>query len=350
MSERLIANPDWISEVFDIEKLKYKRGNESLRYDVYQHISSLIEARDYSRALSTVRIFKQKEMLRIAVRDLSGLGSIEDILEEISNLADVCLDSVYEILWLQLTERYGAPYHKDFSGKWNPTGFSVIGLGKLGGKELNYSSDIDVIFVYTDEGKVFSKPPDSATDSRMSNHQFFTLLAEAFVSEVSNSAPEGRLYRIDLRLRPEGKAGALVRSLDSYENFYAQYGQTWERMMLIKARGVAGDQQLANEFIETVQPFRFPRSVSGRVLDVIAEMKERIENEVVKSGELNRNIKLGRGGIREIEFIVQMHQLIYGGKIPFIQEANTLACLEKLSMYDILPQEEPTPLKKHIAF
>lgn len=352
MSERLIANPEWISEIFNLEKLKYKRESEGLSYDINQQISPLIEAREFSKALSSVRIFKQKEMLRIAVRDLSGLASIEDILEEISSLADLCLDSVYEILWAQLTERYGVPYHKDFSGKWIPTGFAVIGLGKLGGRELNYSSDIDVIFVYTEEGKVFSKPPDSATDSTkgMMNHQFFIRLAEAFVSEVSNSAPEGRLYRIDLRLRPEGKAGALVRSLESYENFYAQYGQTWERMMLIKARGVAGNQQLAHEFIETIQPFRFPRSVSERVLNIIAEMKERIENEVVKSGELNRNIKLGRGGIREIEFIVQMHQLIYGGKIPFIQEANTLACLRKLSMYDLMTREETNALEEAYCF
>ncbi|HON06589.1 MAG TPA: bifunctional [glutamate--ammonia ligase]-adenylyl-L-tyrosine phosphorylase/[glutamate--ammonia-ligase] adenylyltransferase [Verrucomicrobiota bacterium] len=352
MSERLIANPEWISEIFNLEKLKHKRESEGLNYDINQQISPLIEMREFSKALSLVRIFKQKEMLRIAVRDLSGLASIEDILEEISSLADVCLDSVYEILWAQLTERYGVPYYKDFSGKWIPTGFAVIGLGKLGGKELNYSSDIDVIFVYTEEGKVFSKPPDSATDSTkgMMNHQFFIRLAEAFVSEVSNSAPEGRLYRIDLRLRPEGKAGALARSLESYENFYAQYGQTWERMMLIKARGVAGNQQLAHEFIETIQPFRFPRSVSERVLNIIAEMKERIENEVVKSGELNRNIKLGRGGIREIEFIVQMHQLIYGGKIPFIQEANTLACLRKLSMYDLMPREETNALEEAYCF
>ncbi len=352
MSERLIANPEWISEIFKLEKLKYNRESEGLSYDINQQISPLIEVREFSRALASVRIFKQKEMLRIAVRDLSGLGSIEVILEEISNLADVCLDSVYEILWAQLTQKYGVPYHKDFSGRWTPTGFAIIGLGKLGGKELNYSSDIDVIFVYTEEGKVFLKPPDSTADSikGMTNHQFFSRLAEAFVAEVSNSAPEGRLYRIDLRLRPEGKAGALVRSLESYENFYAQYGQTWERMMLIKARGVAGDRQLAHEFIETVQPFRFPRSVSERVLDIIAEMKERIENEVVKSGELNRNIKLGRGGIREIEFIVQMHQLIYGGKIPFIQEANTLACLKKLSMYDLLPSEETNALEEAYCF
>src|SRR5690606_3205223 len=120
----------------------------------------------------------------------------------------------------------------------------------------------------------------------MSNHQFFVRLSEAFIAEVSRMTPEGVLFRIDLRLRPEGNTGPLARSLSSYENYYAQWGQTWERMMLIKARGVAGSSQLAAEFLEMIQPFRFPRSLNERVLREIAAVKQRIENEVVKAGEL----------------------------------------------------------------
>src|ERR1043165_9687155 len=183
-------------------------------------------------------------------------------------------------------------------------------MGKLGGQELNYSSDVDLLFVYTEEGHVFREPPTRAQQSSkgLANHQFFKRLIEAFVAEVTRLTPEGTLYRIDLRLRPEGDAGPLARSLAGYENYYAQWGQTWERMMLIKARRVAGDTALASEFLEMVQPFRYPRWLNEGVLREIAAMKERIENEVVKAGELERNVKLGRGGIREAEFIVQTLQ------------------------------------------
>src|ERR1043166_3141502 len=166
-----------------------------------------------------------------------------------------------------------------------PTPGCVLGLGKLGGQELNYSSDVDVIFVYSEEGSV---------SPVMTNHQFFNRLAEAYIAEVTRMTSDGNLYRIDLRLRPEGEAGPLCRSLAGYENYYAQWGQTWERMMLIKARGVAGDEGLAAEFLEMIQPFRYPRSVNARVVNEVAAMKERVENEIVRAGELERNVKLGR--------------------------------------------------------
>src|SRR5439155_10629094 len=145
----------------------------------------------------------------------------------------------------------------------------------------------------------------------MTNHQFFNRLAETVIAEVGRMTPEGMLYRIDLRLRPEGDSGPLTRSLAGFENYYAQWGQTWERMMLIKARNVAGHEGLAAEFLEMVQPFRYPRSVNENVLREVAAMKQRIEDEVVRAGELERNVKLGRGGIREIEFVAQLLQLVH---------------------------------------
>ena len=201
---------------------------------------------------------------------------------------------------------------------------------------------MDVIFVYSEEGSVFKEPPGEQQGAApvLTNHQFFNRLAEAFIAEVTRMTPEGALYRIDLRLRPEGDAGPLSRSLAGYENYYAQWGQTWERMMLIKARGVAGDVALAAEFLEMVQPFRYPRSINESVLREVAAMKDRIENEVVKAGELDRNVKLGRGGIREIEFIVQALQLLHAGRQPFLQGAQTLPCLAKLVQYELLSAEE----------
>jgi glutamate-ammonia-ligase adenylyltransferase len=256
------------------------------------------------------------------------------------------------VCFQQLVDKYGTPHHVDGDGAWSKTPFCVLGLGKLGGQELNYSSDVDVIFVYGEEGGLFRESPKKGAkpSSNITNHQFFTRLAEAFTNEVGRATTEGQLYRIDLRLRPEGKAGPLARSLESYENFYAQWGQTWERMMLIKARCVAGDAGLAHEFGETIQSFRYPRSLGARFLDEIAAMKSRIEDEVVKGGELERNVKLGTGGIREVEFTAQMQQILHAGKIPFLQGTQTLPTLEKLVQYKFLEEKEATDLKEAYCF
>jgi [glutamine synthetase] adenylyltransferase / [glutamine synthetase]-adenylyl-L-tyrosine phosphorylase len=157
-------------------------------------------------------------------------------------LADVCLEAVYQLLGAT-DGRLGRPYHLDADERWQPTTFCVLGLGKLGGQELNYSSDVDLIFVYTEEGHVFQEPPRRGREAgkAMGNHQFFQRLIEMYVGELTRLTEEGTLYRVDLRLRPEGPAGPAARSLPSYETYYAQWGQTWERMMLIKARPVAGD-------------------------------------------------------------------------------------------------------------
>src|SRR5262245_44799861 len=291
-------------------------------------------------------------MLRIAARDLARLDDVMRITREISNVADVCLDAALRICRRQLEERLGQPYHQDADGTWRLTQFAVLGLGKLGGQELNYSSDVDVIFVYSEEGQVFQKPPrgKARTGSALTNHQFFKRVAEAVIAEVTRATPEGTLFRMDLRLRPEGETGPLVRSLVSYENFYAQWGQTWERMMLLKARGVAGDAGLAGEFLEMIHPFRYPRSLGEGALQEIAAMKKRIESEVVRSGELDRNVKLGRGGIREIEFIVQTAQILKGGRNPFLQGSQTLPLLAKLAQYKFLSEKEATDLTRAYCF
>ena len=228
----------------------------------------------------------------------------------------------------------------------------MLGLGKLGGQELNYSSDVDVLLVYGEDGQVFKQPPGQAKSQSpvMPNHQFFNRLAEALIAEVTRVTPDGSLYRMDLRLRPDGGRGPLCRSLAGYENYYEQWGQTWERMMLIKARRVAGDEGLAHEFWEMIQPFRFPHSTVEGVLREVAAMKDRIENEVVRAGELDRNVKLGRGGIREIEFIAQTLQLLHAGRQPFLQGAPTLPCLDKLAQYKLLSVEEARRLREAYCF
>lgn len=351
ISNGLIKHPERL-RALDPELLRNPRREQGLRREVAAWLGPALQSRDHSVALAKLREFQQRELTRLAGRDLARLSNAADITLELSNLADVCLSAVLSICQIQLAERFGKPYHLTPDGAWLPTSFSVLGLGKLGGQELNYSSDVDLMFVYSEEGHALKEPPrkSSSTERALTNHQYFKRLAEAFVAEITRPASEGMLYRVDLRLRPEGDSGPWVRSLPSYEAFYSQWGQTWERMMLIKARGVAGDPVLANEFTEMVQPFRYPRSLPVDALGEVAAMKLRMEKEVVKAGEIDRNVKLGRGGIREIEFIVQSTQLLHGGRMPFLQGPQTLAALDKMVQYKLIEFENAKALTAAYCF
>jgi glutamate-ammonia-ligase adenylyltransferase len=350
--ELLAAHPEWLAPLLEPGILEHPRREQGFRREIEEWLKPSLERDDCEPAFARLREFKQREMLRIAARDLARLGGTLEITREISDVADVCLDAVLRLCLQPLARRLGRPFHAAPDGPWQPTRFCVLGLGKLGGQELNYSSDVDVMFLYSEEGRLFKTAPRSREPSgkSMASHQFFTRLAESMIAEVTRLTPQGALFRIDLRLRPEGPAGPLVRSLGSFETYYAQWGQTWERMMLIKARPVAGDAELGAEFLEMIQPFRYPRSVAVGMLRDVTSMKERIEKEVVRAGELERNVKLGRGGIREIEFIVQTLQLLHAGRMPFLQGAGTIPILEKLASYRLLSPEDATALSRAYLF
>ena len=214
-------------------------------------------------------------------------------------------------------------------------------MGKLGGRELNHSSDIDVIFLYGEEGQI---------SANLTYHEWFNQLGAKIIETFAASDPDGALFRIDLRLRPEGKAGPLARSLESMENYYAGFGETWERLALIKARGVAGSRELAYEFLRQHQPFIFPRSPTRDVLDEIAAIKRRIERDVVGYENMERDVKLGAGGIREIEFVVQALQLLHGARHAFLQETSTLKAMPVLADLELLTREEARALESSYRF
>src|SRR5208282_4566371 len=210
LSNLVVARPEWLS-VLEPEVLRFPRRKQGLRNEVSRWLKPLLAASDFGTALTRLREFKQREMLRIAGRDLARLGDLPGIVLEISDVADVCLGAVWQVCYRQLAGRHGQPWHQDARGRWQPTAGCVLGMGKLGGQELNYSSDVDVLFVYSEEGSVFKELPGDGKKCRpvLTNHQFFNRLAEAFIAEVRLVTPEGVLYRIDLRLRPEGDAGPL---------------------------------------------------------------------------------------------------------------------------------------------
>jgi len=276
-----------------------------------------------------LRLWKSQEMLRIAFREIGGLAGFAETTRDITAVAERCVSEVYATCFENLAAKLGRPQ----------TGFCILAMGKFGGTELNYSSDIDVVFFYGDEGNL---------NPRLTYREFFTRLAESIIRVFSATADP--LFRIDVRLRPEGGSGPLVRSLTSMENYYAGYGETWERMALIKARGVAGDRELLYEFNQRLQPFIFPRTVSTDLMDEIVALKARIEREIVGLADLHRNVKLGYGGIREIEFILQTLQLLHGARNAFLQERNSLKTLLALEQLNILPPDEVRLLRDAYIF
>src|SRR6266536_2657698 len=207
-----------------------------------------------SENFRALRLWKSREMVRIALRELANVAPLEETTGELSQIAEICIRRVFEHWDSELRKRHGSPMAE----------FAILGLGKLGGSELNHSSDVDLLFLYSEEGQL---------TPHISYHEFFNRLGKKILETFSTPHPAGSLFRIDLRLRPEGSAGPLARSLESMENYYAGFGETWERLALIKARGIAGSRELAYEFLRQHQPFIYPKSTNPDLLDEIASIK-----------------------------------------------------------------------------
>ena len=278
-----------------------------------------------------LRVWKAREMVRIALREVSNAARLEQTAAELSHIAEICIRGVYEHWNQELRARFGSPKSE----------FAILALGKLGGRELNHSSDVDLIFLYDEEGDL---------SPRLSYHEFFNRLAKKILETFSTPDPAGPLLRVDLRLRPEGSAGPLARSLESMEHYYGGFGETWERLALIKARGIAGSRELIYEFLRQHQPFIYPKSPTPDLLAEIADIKRRIERDVLHETNLENNVKLGRGGIREVEFVVQTLQFIHGARQAFLQETSTLKALRGLAELELIPRNEILDLDRAYRF
>src|SRR5438552_2828189 len=303
------------------------RGSSEMLAELHGVAGDAVAKQDFA----ALRFWKGREMTRVALRELANVAPLEETTGELSQIAEICIRRVFERWDVELRQRHGSPTAE----------FAILALGKLGGSELNHSSDVDLLFLYSEEGQL---------TPHLSYHEFFNRLGKKILETFSTPHPAGSLLRVDLRLRPEGSAGPLARSLESMENYYAGFGETWERLALIKARGIAGSRELAYEFLRQHQPFIYPKSPTPDLLDEIANIKRRIERDVVGADNLERDVKLGSGGIREIEFVVQALQLIHGARHPFLQESSTFKALRGLRQLDLLPHEEVLTLDKAYRF
>ena len=279
----------------------------------------------FQKKLRTVR---RREMVRIVFRDLSGLATLEETMAELSAFADACLDRTLKHLYRWHCARYGTPV----GSNGNPQQLVILAMGKLGARELNVSSDIDLIFAYPEAGATRD------TETPSSNEEFFTRLCRHLIQLFSTTTADGRVFRVDMGLRPFGESGPVVMNFEAMENYYQTQGREWERYAWIKARVAAGDKSEGYRLIGSLKPFIYRRYLDYGVFDALREMKQKISSEVLKK-KMAGNIKLGAGGIREIEFFGQMFQLIRGGVIPELQQRRILKVMQILADKGIITKE-----------
>ncbi len=301
--------------------------------------SILADVADEASLSQLLRRFRRREMVRIGWRDLSGMADLKQTVRDLSALADSCLEHTRGTLHAWLSAELGVPAAKDGSAQ----DLVIIGLGKLGSRELNFSSDVDVMFAYPSVGET------RGGARSISNEDFFARLCRRLIQIIGQPTADGIVFRVDTRLRPYGDSGPLVMSFDAMERYYQSQGREWERYALIKARVVAGDQSAGNQLLVRLNPFIYRRYLDYGAFESLREMKRMISVDVQRKG-MQRNIKLGPGGIREIEFFGQVFQLIRGGVIPELQERNIQRVLEWLARNGQIPRSVCHELNQAYTF
>ncbi len=299
----------------------------------------LNEVSDEAGLKTRLRQLRRREMLRIAWRDLAGWADLNETLATLSEFADACVDGALAKLHAWAVGKSGEPRGEQ-SGQ--PQRLVVLGLGKLGGQELNFSSDIDLIFAYPEEGEIRGAAAPS-------NHEFFIRLGQSLINALNDNTADGFVFRVDMRLRPNGGSGPLALSFGAMEHYYQTHGREWERYAFIKTRVIAGDREAGAELLKTLKPFVYRKYLDYGTIESIRDMKAMIERETARKG-MQGNIKLGRGGIREIEFIAQTQQLIRGGREPQLQERHLLAVLPRLVAAGSLTPEAGSELTQAYVF
>ena len=287
-----------------------------------------------------LRRFRQHHMLRIIWRDFCRLADTQETVRDTSLLAEACIAQALEVSQAALEQRFGVPRNRDGGERQQ---LIVLAMGKLGARELNVSSDIDLIFAYPEAGET------DHPEKSISNEEFFTRVGRGVITLLDQVTVEGFVFRVDMRLRPYGDSGALVHNFAALEEYYQDQGRDWERYALIKARPVTGDPARAAELMESLRPFVFRRYIDFGVIESLRGMKQMISSEVRRRG-LQDNVKLGHGGIREVEFIAQCFQLIRGGRDLGLQQRELLAVLLECESLGCLPAVAVAELRDAYLF
>ena len=337
LSDECLRHPDWIWEIADLDR----------PYSVVEcraRLTSFFAGASRVTALGLAS-FRRKELLRIVVRDALALDSVGNLTGEISSLADAILGCALESVTAELQRRYGRPFIEDEAGTVVPALFTVIALGKLGGRELNYSSDIDLMFVYSGNG-------ETSGPQMVTNGEFFKKVANQFTNLLSTYTAAGVCYRVDLRLRPEGSLGEICLSLNGAKDYYANRARDWELQMLIKARVAAGNEELGRLLLDFLEPFTYSTTLDFTTIETMSVTRERIGEKLARKRRRQDrlDVKLARGGIRDIEFLVQCLQRLHGARDCSVRHGGTLFALSSLLEKDRLSESEHARLSGAYEF
>lgn len=327
LQNQLERHPEWLQPLATTKP--YTEG------ELINTIATEITAiEDEATLMSQVRQIRHRETVRIAWRDLNGLAGLTEVMRDVSDLADALVGSVLDWWHERLCLKFGTPH----SHSGTPQHLLVLGMGKLGGHELNFSSDIDLIFAFPEAGE---------TDGRkkLDNQTFFTRLGQKLINTLGKHTGDGFAYRVDMRLRPFGEVGALALSFDAMEYYYQTHGREWERYAMIKARVMAGDPQQGKELMQRLRPFVYRRYLDYGAVEQLRDMKMMINREAKRRGK-QQDVKLGQGGIREIEFTAQVFQLMRGGRVHALQQTGLLKTLEVLAEQELLSVKDTEQLRE----
>ncbi|HEV2199667.1 MAG TPA: glutamine-synthetase adenylyltransferase [Bryobacteraceae bacterium] len=330
LSEEILQHPEWAEELLEDGILQRVRTAE--------HMQETLEASVPGGLVSPLELarFRRHQMLRILVRDVLGLAVLPEITGELTALADAILETALARIEAQLVAEFGTPVAP--SGE--EARFAVIALGKMGGNELNYSSDIDLLFLYSENG-------ETCGPVRIANKEFFARVANALTDLLSTYTVEGMCYRVDLRLRPEGSFGEVCISLEGAKQYYAQRARDWELQMMIKARVAAGDRATGRALLDFVESKTYATSLDFSAIEELSATRERLNEKLAARQRARKpaaggaiDVKLERGGIRDIEFLVQCLQRLYGGAEPWVRHGGTMLALARLQDKGFLSDAE----------
>ncbi|HAJ2288026.1 TPA: bifunctional [glutamate--ammonia ligase]-adenylyl-L-tyrosine phosphorylase/[glutamate--ammonia-ligase] adenylyltransferase [Escherichia coli] len=335
VQDSVIAHPKWLTEL----------ESQPPQADEWQHYAAWLQealsnVSDEAGLMRELRLFRRRIMVRIAWAQTLALVTEESILQQLSHLAETLIVAARDWLYDACCREWGTPCNAQ--GEAQP--LLILGMGKLGGGELNFSSDIDLIFAWPEHGCT------QGGRRELDNAQFFTRMGQRLIKVLDQPTQDGFVYRVDMRLRPFGESGPLVLSFAALEDYYQEQGRDWERYAMVKAR-IMGDSDgvYANELRAMLRPFVFRRYIDFSVIQSLRNMKGMIAREVRRRG-LTDNIKLGAGGIREIEFIVQVFQLIRGGREPSLQSRALLPTLSAIAALHLLSENDAEQLRVAYLF
>jgi glutamate-ammonia-ligase adenylyltransferase len=345
LAETVLRHPEYIDWLHGETggRLDSGKTTEQLSEDLARFVTRMIDG-DVRTRLAR---FKRRELLRIYLRDCLAIATLSEVTEELSNLADVILGYALKLAYQEASNRHGAPQARGGRGRIEAAEFAIVALGKLGCRELNYASDIDLLFLYAGAGETAGD--GRRRESVVSNKEFFTAVAESVVRMIGSNTGEGAVYRIDLRLRPYGRDGDTVWEVERAADYYHNKAHNWERQALIRARAAAGSEAVVARFLGLVRDVVFAADSLPGAFEEVRKAKEKIDRKAAtRTGGFN--VKLGRGGIREIEFIAQALQLEYGGREPWVRTAQTLIVIARLAEKGYLTEAERARLSAAYTF